>query len=160
MKNSVILFVLISLLCSCTSNTVYEKPKDLIPKDSMILLLKDLYIASSARSIKNKKLQRKITYIPLVYDTYKIDSLRFHRSNVYYTSKVDDYQPILEEVMVLLEKEQAAFAKIKKVKDSIRKDSLESIKEKIIEKNKTKIIKSKKTKFSIDDTQKASKKSN
>jgi len=152
--------VLISLLCSCTSNTVYEKPKDLIPKDSMILLLKDLYIASSARSIKNKKLQRKITYIPLVYDTYKIDSLRFHRSNVYYTSKVDDYQPILEEVMVLLEKEQAAFAKIKKVKDSIRKDSLESIKEKIIEKNKTKIIKSKKTKFSIDDTQKASKKSN
>tara|TARA_R110002072_G_scaffold274889_7_gene435920 strand:+ start:17142 stop:17624 length:483 start_codon:yes stop_codon:yes gene_type:complete len=160
MKNSVILFVLISLLCSCTSNTVYEKPKDLIPKDSMILLLKDLYIASSARSIKNKKLQRKITYIPLVYDTYKIDSLRFHKSNVYYTSKVDDYQPILEEVMVLLEKEQATFAKIKKVKDSIRKDSLESIKEKIIEKNKTKIIKSKKTKFSIDDTQKASKKSN
>lgn len=160
MKNSVILFVLISLLCSCTSNTVYEKPKDLIPKDSMILLLKDLYIASSARSIKNKKLQRKITYIPLVYDAYKIDSLRFHRSNVYYTSKVDDYQPILEEVMVLLENEQATFAKIKKVKDSIRKDSLESTKEKIIEKNKSKIIKSKKTKFSIDDTQKASKKSN
>ena len=160
MKNSVILFVLISLLCSCTSNTVYEKPKDLIPKDSMILLLKDLYIASSARSIKNKKLQRKITYIPLVYDTYKIDSLRFHKSNVYYTSKVDDYQPMLEEVMVLLEKEQATFAKIKKVKDSIRKDSLESIRGKIIERSKVKIIKSKKTKLSIDDTQKASKKSN
>jgi hypothetical protein len=111
-------------LYSCTSNTIYEKPKDLIPKDSMILLLKDLYIASSAKSIKNKNLQRKISYIPLVYNLYKIDSLRFKTSNIYYTSRVDDYQPMLDQVLVLLKKDQAFFTNIRKVRDSILKDSL------------------------------------
>ena len=114
MKKILVVFVLVSLLYSCTSNTIYKKPKDLIPKDSMILLLKDLYIASSAKSIKNKNLQRKISYIPLVYNLYKIDSLRFNTSNIYYTSRVDDYQPMLDQVLVLLKKDQAFFTNIKK----------------------------------------------
>lgn len=160
MKNLVLFIVLISFLYSCTSNTVYEKPKDLIPRDSMVLLLKHLYIASSARSIKNKNFQRKVSYIPLVYDLYKIDSLRFKRSNVYYTSRVDDYQPMLQEILMMLENKQATFAKIKKERDSILKDSLERKKLKIIEESKAKINKNKKIKFSIDNTKKVSKKSN
>ena len=54
-KNILIVLISLSILASCTGNTIYEKPEDLIPKDSMILLLKDLYIASSAKSIKNKE---------------------------------------------------------------------------------------------------------
>tara|TARA_R110001632_G_scaffold34766_1_gene88127 strand:+ start:3363 stop:3848 length:486 start_codon:yes stop_codon:yes gene_type:complete len=138
MKKILVVFVLVSLLYSCTSNTIYKKPKDLIPKDSMILLLKDLYIASSAKSIKNKNLQRKISYIPLVYNLYKIDSLRFNNSNIYYTSRVDDYQPMLDQVLVLLKKDQAFFTNIKKVRDSILQDSLKKNKIKLIEKNKGK----------------------
>tara|TARA_R110000787_G_scaffold25308_7_gene71163 strand:- start:4196 stop:4681 length:486 start_codon:yes stop_codon:yes gene_type:complete len=138
MKKILVVFVLVPLLYSCTSNTIYKKPKDLIPKDSMILLLKDLYIASSAKSIKNKNLQRKISYIPLVYNLYKIDSLRFNNSNIYYTSRVDDYQPILDQVLVLLKKEQAFFTNIKKVRDSVLQDSLKKNQLKLIEKNKGK----------------------
>ena len=36
------------LLTSCTSNTILKKPVDLIPKDTMVLLLTDLFIAKSA----------------------------------------------------------------------------------------------------------------
>ena len=124
MKHTTIFLIFMTLLASCSSNTIYDEPKDLIPKDSMVLLLKDLYLATSAKSIKNKKQQKRISYTPLVYNTYKIDSLRFNTSNFFYTSKVDVYEPMLEQVMVLLKKEQAFFTEAKKIKDSIFNDSI------------------------------------
>ena len=124
MKHTTIFLIFMTLLASCSSNTIYDEPKDLIPKDSMVLLLKDLYLATSAKSIKNKKQQKKISYTPLVYNTYKIDSLRFSTSNFFYTSKVDVYEPMLDQVMELLKKEQVFFTKAKKIKDSIFNDSI------------------------------------
>lgn len=124
MKNTTIFLIFMTLLASCSSNTIYDEPKDLIPKDSMVLLLKDLYLATSAKSIKNKKQQKKISYTPLVYNTYKIDSLRFSTSNFFYTSKVDVYEPMLDQVMALLKKEQVFFTEAKKIKDSIFNDSI------------------------------------
>ena len=124
MKHTTIFLIFMTLLASCSSNTIYDEPKDLIPKDSMVLLLKDLYLATSAKSIKNKKQQKKISYTPLVYNTYKIDSLRFSSSNFFYTSKVDVYEPMLDQVMELLKKEQVFFTKAKKIKDSIFNDSI------------------------------------
>jgi hypothetical protein len=92
MKNSITCLVLIVLFTSCRSNTIYEEPVDLIPKDSMMMLLKDLYLATAAKNIKNKRQQRKVSYITLIYNKYNIDSLRFNRSNLYYTSKIDVYE--------------------------------------------------------------------
>ena len=131
MKHTTIFLIFMTLLASCSSNTIYDEPKDLIPKDSMVLLLKDLYLATSAKSIKNKKQQKKISYTPLVYNTYKIDSLRFSTSNFFYTSKVDVYEPMLEQVMELLKKEQVFFKESKKIKDSIFNDSIKKKKEKM-----------------------------
>ena len=124
MKKSITYLVLIVLLASCRSNTIYDEPIDLIPKDTMVMLLKDLYLASSAKSIKNRRQQRKVSYITLVYNKYNIDSLRFNASNLYYTSKIDVYEPMLNEVTELLEKEEVFFKKAKKIKDSLFNDSL------------------------------------
>jgi len=124
MKNSITYLILIVLLASCRSNTIYDEPIDLIPKDTMVMLLKDLYLASSAKSIKNRRQQRKVSYITLVYNKYNIDSLRFNASNLYYTSKIDVYEPMLNEVTELLEKEEVFFKKAKKIKDSLFNDSL------------------------------------
>ena len=146
MKKSITYLVLIVLLASCRSNTIYDEPIDLIPKDTMVMLLKDLYLASSAKSIKNRRQQRKVSYITLVYHKYNIDSLRFTKSNLYYTSKIDVYEPMLNEITELLEKEQAFFKKEKKIKDSIFNDSL--VRNKIKVKNK-KIINSIKCKKAI-----------
>ncbi len=97
-----IFFLGIILLTSCTSKTILEKPKDLIPKDTMVLLLTDLYIAKSAYVEKNLNNERKINYTSLVYNKYRIDSTRFISSNYYYTSKLEDYDLIFKEVKVKL----------------------------------------------------------
>ena len=124
MKNISTALIFVVLLVSCKGNTIFEEPIDLIPKDTMVMLLKDLYLASSAKSIKNRRQQRKVSYITLVYNKYNIDSLRFNASNLYYTSKIDVYEPMLNEVTELLEKEEVFFKKAKKIKDSLFNDSL------------------------------------
>ena len=146
MKKTIAFFVLATILLACESNTIYKKPKDLIPKDTMVLLLKDLYVATASRGVTNVNQQRKISYTNLVYENYKIDSLRFKTSNLYYISKVDEYKPIIDEVLELLEKEKVTFEKIKKRKDSILNDSLR--RKKTVPKDKG--ILTEKMKFSRD----------
>ena len=141
MKNSITYLILIVLFASCRSNTIYEEPKDLIPKDSMMMLLKDLYLATAAKNIKNKRQQKKVSYITLVYNKYNIDSLRFNTSNLYYTSKIDIYEPMLNEITELLEKEQEFFTEAKKIKDSLYNDSLKNISYKIKKEQKIKELK-------------------
>ena len=133
--------MLIILFASCKSNTIYDEPLDLIPKDSMMMLLKDLYLATAAKSIKNSRQQKKVSYTTLVYNKYNIDSLRFNSSNLYYTSKIDVYEPMLNEITALLKKEQEFFTEAKKIKDSLYTDSLLNNSIKIKKELKTENIK-------------------
>lgn len=117
------------MLCSCTSNTIFEKPKDLIPKDTMSLLVQEMMVASSATFIKNKDMERNINYMPLVYDKFKIDSVRFQTSNLYYMSKIDEYKLIFEDAKNSLKQQKEYYDKIKSRKDSIRQDSIKRTKD-------------------------------
>ena len=141
MKNRITSLILIILFVSCKSNTIYDEPLDLIPKDSMMMLLKDLYLATAAKSIKNSRQQKKVSYTTLVYNKYNIDSLRFNSSNLYYTSKIDVYEPMLNEITALLKKEQEFFTEAKKIKDSLYTDSLLNNSIKIKKELKTENIK-------------------
>jgi hypothetical protein len=120
-------FIFIIFL-SCTSNTIFEEPKDLIPRDTMSLLLQEMMIAASAKFINNKNGQKNINYMPFVYDRFKIDSTRFDISNYYYMSKIDIYQEILEQAKTNLESRNNVFKKRQKRLEAIRKDSLDCIK--------------------------------
>ena len=106
---------------NCTSNTILEKPKDLIPKEQMVELITDLFIASEAKGIKNENLERKINYSPLIFEKYQIDSSRFKESNLYYTSKIDEYNDILIEVDKRLKLLITQFEKEIEEKDSIER---------------------------------------
>ncbi len=64
----------------------------------MVDLWTDIYLANAAKNIKNIGSQRKINYLPLVYNKYKIDSTTFMESNVYYTSKIETYEKMFQEV--------------------------------------------------------------
>lgn len=123
MKNSILILLVICIV-SCTSNTIFKEPKDLISKDSMVLLLTDLYLATSAKVYDNKFGDRKIDYTFLVYEKYGIDSSRFKKSNYYYTTKIDEYEKIYKDVESKLKNLNTNYKKIKKVNDSIRKDSI------------------------------------
>lgn len=147
MKN-VTLFLLIFLIISCTSNTIYKKPKNLIPKDTMVLLIKEMFIASSAEYQKNRFAEMKVNYMPFVYDKYKIDSTRFSESSFYYISKIDEQEEIYKLVKQLLVNDKKTIEEnirikdsLKKLKDTIRKKSpkltqiksIDSLKEIIID---------------------------
>lgn len=127
------------ILGSCTSNTIFEKPTDLIPKDTMSLLVQEMMIASSATYIKNKNMERKINYMPLVYDKFLIDSIRFQTSNLYYMSKIDEYKLIFEDAKNSLKEQKAYFDNVKSTKDSLRLDSIKRNKD--LKKKKDSLIK-------------------
>ncbi|MBL4905239.1 MAG: DUF4296 domain-containing protein [Flavobacteriaceae bacterium] len=118
MKNLSLLFVVLFMV-SCTSNTIYKKPKDLIPKDTMVLLLTDLFIANTAYSYKNRGLRKKTNYMPLLYNKYKIDSVRFLESNLYYTSVIDEYDEVYKEVKSNLTALKLTLEKELKITDSL-----------------------------------------
>ncbi len=120
MKKVVCFFLMLGI-SSCTSNTIFEKPKDLIPKDTMISLLTDMYLASSAKNKENKFSKKKINYMYLVNEKYKIDTLRFDTSNNYYVSKVDEYASILGKVKQNIDSLEGIYKKEKLKKDSLRK---------------------------------------
>ena len=124
-------FLLFIVLASCTSNTIFEKPKDLIPRDTMTLLLEDMMIASSAKYVKNKNQQNKVNYMAFVYEKYKIDSLRFQKSNFYYTSKLDLYMEMVNDVKNSLEEKKDFYDELTLQKDSIRRDSIKRVSEKL-----------------------------
>lgn len=119
MKNY-LLIVLLFFLVSCTSNTMYKKPESLIPKDTMVSFLTDMYIASSAKNYKNKFLKREKTYIPYVYEKYRIDTTRFDVSNAYYTSRIEDYTEILNKVKSNIDSIKNVYEEKVRKKDSIR----------------------------------------
>lgn len=124
MKNIVHTIFIFILAASCTSNTIYEKPKNLISKNKMVDILVDIYLAEGAKSVENKDLERLVDYMPLVYEKHKIDSLQFAESNFYYTSKIDDYEDIFKKVNNRLKKMKTEYETMQKVEDSIKQGKL------------------------------------
>ena len=118
-RNLFLIFSLV-ILVGCTSNTIYKKPKDLIPEAKMVNILTDMYLANAASGIKNKNLEKKINYMPLVYEKYGVDSLQFQHSNTYYVSRLDDYKSIYEKVETRLKKMLDTTLTAQKIRDSLR----------------------------------------
>lgn len=126
--------LLILFVASCTSNTIYKKPTDLIEKDEMINLILEIQIANGARNIKNKDDKRLIEYMPLVYEKYGIDSAQFANSNFYYSSRIDDYTKMLKAVQARLAKLEKEYDRKVFLDDSINKLN-QRRKGKLLEKN-------------------------
>lgn len=120
--------LLLTTLFSCTSNTIFKKPEDLIEKEIMIDLLTDLTIATVAKKEQNIYGKRNVDYTQLVFEKYGIDTVQFKRSNFYYTSRIDDYQAIYLEVEKRIERQNALFKTLRKEKDSLKKDRIRKIK--------------------------------
>jgi len=108
---------------NCTSNTIIKKPDNLISKELMVDLLTDMYLANGATNIKSIQLERNPNYFPLVYQKYQIDSTRFKESNFYYTSRIDDYDNILNKVDLRLKGLRKKYEDEKEVQDSIKKEA-------------------------------------
>ncbi len=122
MKKIILLHIILSILfISCTSNTILEKPDDLIPPDKMEDLLVDLFIASAGEKTgHNQKEKDKNLYFNVIYKKYNVDSTLFRKSNYYYTSQIDDYHAILNNVKKRLTHKNDSISNIIRKNDSIR----------------------------------------
>ncbi|PHR72512.1 MAG: hypothetical protein COA67_04505 [Lutibacter sp.] len=129
MKQFITIILISIFIISCTSNTIYKKPEDLISKDQMVDLLVDMQIALSAKTIKNKDGESKIEYMHLVYDKYGIDSTQFSASNFYYTTDIDQYDDILKMVKNRLDKMMEKYDLEKIQQDSITRASKPALNE-------------------------------
>ena len=127
MNKFFIIVILSVFLGACTSNTIIKKPKNLIPKEQMVDLLTDIFLANGGDNIKNINLERNVNYFPLVFEKHQIDTIRFKESNYYYTSRIDDYDEILGNVdkrLKALKQQCDAEIKIIDSLDRVKRDSL------------------------------------
>ena len=140
--NKVFYIAIVSfLVVNCTSNTIIKKPDNLISKDQMVDLITDLAIATSAEHVKNLNLERNVNYFPQVFEKYHIDSTRFKESNYYYTSKIDEYDEILKKVEASLKTLKKEFDTKRRIRDSLKRDSLKAVKKTLVDSKKEEIKK-------------------
>lgn len=90
--------LVVLLLFGCEDKVSYKKPEGLINKEKMTDLLYDMHLVVGTSNIKNIHLEKNRNYMSLVYEKYGIDSVQFAESNLYYTSHVQEYEDIFEEV--------------------------------------------------------------
>jgi hypothetical protein len=109
------------LILGCTSNTIMKKPNDLIPKKEMINVMTDIYIANAAMTVQDKNGERNRNYMSLVYEKYDVDSAQYSRSNLYYLSRIDEYEKMHKEVMERISEMRIAKDKEFRIYDSIKR---------------------------------------
>ncbi len=124
------------LLAMACAEAVIEKPKDLIPKDTMVHIFYDLAVINSVNSTNPTLLKtHHIDAMSYVFEKYGIDSLQLANSDLYYASIPLDYQLMYEAVETRLDANQKGYDEAREKRaDSIKKakekrtDSLKKLK--------------------------------
>lgn len=107
MKKIIIPFLIgLMLFVSCKKEVV-KTPEHLIEKDKMVDIMYDLSILAAMRS-QNPILLDSFKGTPneYIYKKYKIDSVQFVQSNIYYAADFKEYEKMYEQVKLRLEKDK------------------------------------------------------
>ncbi|AYN69407.1 DUF4296 domain-containing protein [Euzebyella marina] len=124
-KLKIVLFCSVVLLCACNDQLI-EPPENLIGKDKMVLILKDVAIINAAKTTNVSVLrENNVDIMEYIYAKYDVDSLQFVESDKYYASLPAEYKTMYLNVEALLEKDQNVFKEAKEVQDSIKRIELE-----------------------------------
>jgi hypothetical protein len=99
-------FMVLILLVGCEKELV-KKPKRLIEREKMVNIIYDLSILE-AMKVENQGFMDSIKYTSnqYIYKKYKIDSVQFAQSNIYYAADYMEYEKIYSEVKARLDKEK------------------------------------------------------
>lgn len=108
MKKLTLVLVIAMLFLNCDSRTT-EKPKNLIEKEVMVDILYDLYLINALKSNDVKFSARGVTPAKFIYEKYKIDSLQFLQSDIYYASDLEEYEKLYQKVTQKLQEDKAVI---------------------------------------------------
>jgi len=135
MSKIVSFLVILILFLSCKEEAV-KKPGRLIEKAKMINIMYDLAILEG---IKYQNPTSLVTYdinpSQYIYKKYKIDSLQFAQSNVYYASNYEDYKGVFDEIIKRIDDQKEVMDSLVKIenKKKMKLDSIKLKKEILIE---------------------------
>lgn len=107
--------VTVVFLVSC-SQTLVEKPENLIPEETMTEIYYEVALLNAAKGTSSVILENnEVDPQAYLYTKFGIDSLQFAQNSVYYASKPDIHLRMFQEVEkklnALKEKTEAAFKK-------------------------------------------------
>lgn len=114
---------LLFFIVGCSDGIIgLPKPADLIPRDTMVLVLKEMTVMESHIQVKYINVTRYQKTMKLtgkkILDKYHVSHKRFEESIDYYGSRYVQMQSIYTEILDSLNKEAAMYDKSLLVKDS------------------------------------------
>ena len=132
MRNFVLIVLVLFLSVSCKKELVKE-PKKLIEKDKMIDIMYDLSLLEAIRYQNPVSLDSLETSpTKFVLQKYKVDSLQFAQSNMYYAADYSNYKEMFDEVGKRLEKNKRATDSLVKIEEKkaakIKKNAVKQVK--------------------------------
>ncbi len=106
MKKILPFFMVLILLVGCKKELVKE-PKRLIEREKMVNIIYDLSLLE-AMKVENPGFMDSIKYTSnqYVFKKYKIDSVQFAQSNIYYAADYMEYEKIYTQIKARLDKEK------------------------------------------------------
>lgn len=125
MKKILAFLVGLLIFVSCKEELA-KAPEHLIEKDRMVDVMYDLAVLGAMRNQNPMLLDSfKSTPNQYIYKKYKIDSVQFAQSNIYYAADFKEYKKMYEEVKTRLEENkkitEAAIQVDKKKSDLLAK---------------------------------------
>lgn len=106
MKKIIPFIIVLIVLAGCKKELVKE-PKRLIEKEKMVNIMYDLSLLE-AMKVENPGLMDSIKYTSnqYIYKKYKIDSVQFAQSNIYYAADYKEYEKMYNQIKTRLDKEK------------------------------------------------------
>jgi hypothetical protein len=124
MKKILPFFVVLVILVGCKKELV-KTPNHLIEKDKMVNIMYDLSLLDAMKvqsptlldSFKNNSNE-------YIFKKYKIDSLQFAQSNIYYAADYKGYQKMFEQIKARLDKSKSQVDSL--IKEQKKKEALKA----------------------------------
>ena len=108
MRKLIVFLTVLALFVSCKDELV-KKPDNLIDKDVMVNIIYDISILDAIRNQNPTSIDSfKINSRDFIFKKYKVDSLQFVKSNVYYSADYESYKLMFDEVIKRVDKQKAA----------------------------------------------------
>lgn len=123
MKKIIIFLAILTAFVSCKEELA-KKPERLIDKKVMVDIIYDISILDAIRYQNPTSIDSfKINARDFIFKKYKVDSLQFVKSNIYYSADYEGYKAMFDEVTTRINKQKAvADSLIKLDKNKLKKD--------------------------------------
>ena len=107
MRKVIVFVAVLALFASCKEELV-KKPKNLIDRNVMEDIIYDITILDAIRNQNPTSIDSfKINSRDFIFKKYKVDSLQFVKSNVYYAADYERYKAMFDQVIKRVDKQKA-----------------------------------------------------